>query len=285
MMKLILPLCLFAALASCDGSDAVGSQEREYLVDAPSVQQGVPSSLVLVYHGYSGSPEWMRSTMGLSPLCSSRNLVVAYLPGTRGSEGARGWNAGGFFERIFNGADDVEYTRSVIEEIFSMYDIDRSKIYAIGYSNGAMMAYRLAAQMPDLIAAVGIYAGVMMPEVIPSAPVSVMHVHGENDAVVPIGGNSAFPSVADTIALWQAVNGCGDSPLEADGSVCRESVWTGTSGDFRYCVIKGLGHEWPRGQFDIAAEFISFFVTHPKRNTQQPLVCPLPALSVLRARM
>jgi poly(3-hydroxybutyrate) depolymerase len=77
-------------------------------------------------------------------------------------------------------------------------------------SNGAMMAYRLAALQPGRIAAVGAVSGTMDATLVPRGAVPVMHVHGTADRLVPSAGGrgdrtvmiGTRNSVADTIAAW-----------------------------------------------------------------------------------
>jgi polyhydroxybutyrate depolymerase len=57
--------------------------------------------------------------------------------------------------------DDVDFARRVIESVAELARIDRARIYATGHSNGAMMAYRLAAEAADEIAAIAAVAGAM----------------------------------------------------------------------------------------------------------------------------
>ena len=67
-----------------------------------------------------------------------------------------------------------------------MAHIDARRIYATGFSNGAMMCFRLAAEMSDRIAAIGTVAGTMargLPA--PSRPVPLIHFHGTLDPAFP----------------------------------------------------------------------------------------------------
>ena len=56
---------------------------------------------------------------------------------------------------------DFGFIETLIEEISFNYNIDLERIYAVGYSNGGMMAYGLANHNSELIAAVASVSGAM----------------------------------------------------------------------------------------------------------------------------
>ncbi|MCA1664456.1 MAG: hypothetical protein LC659_09340 [Myxococcales bacterium] len=111
------------------------------------------------------------------------------------------------------------------------------------------MAYRLACDHADKIAAVVSIAGAAPTTCKPSSPVSVLEIHGRDDIVVPIDGRklgdglpqlASFPSAADTVKQWSRVEHCavgapgcgvqqwvlpGDHMLRM-GSAFGERVWT-----------------------------------------------------------
>jgi poly(3-hydroxybutyrate) depolymerase len=55
--------------------------------------------------------------------------------------------------------DDVQFVRDVIAHVEAEYRIDSRRVYAAGFSNGAMMTHRLAADLPDLLAGVALAEG------------------------------------------------------------------------------------------------------------------------------
>ncbi|MDG0973170.1 MAG: hypothetical protein P8O07_03345, partial [Crocinitomicaceae bacterium] len=65
------------------------------------------------------------------------------------------------------------------------------RIYAVGYSNGGMMAYGLANYRSDLIAAVASVSGVMLDCTRPTShPMPIVHLHGTSDGVLPYNGGN-----------------------------------------------------------------------------------------------
>lgn len=97
------------------------------------------------------------------------------------------------------GIDDVGFLRKIIGHLATAHDVDRSRVYAVGYSNGGQMVIRLLHDAPELIAgAATIAAPVPVPgnfspdsrdATVVARPVLVMH--GTGDPIVPYQGGAA----------------------------------------------------------------------------------------------
>ncbi len=86
--------------------------------------------------------------------------------------------------------DDIGFVRRMIDTLSVTLKIDATRIYAIGGSNGGMLTHRLAAEMPDVFAAVEVSAGTISGKVDslssevtvqPTQPIPIMMSHGLND--------------------------------------------------------------------------------------------------------
>ena len=99
--------------------------------------------------------------------------------------------------------------------------LDRKRIYLIGHSNGAFMAYRMACHSADLIAGIASLAGMTALDssrCTPSEPVNILHIQGTADAVVAYGGGAValtagfsanmppFPGALQTVQIWAGYN-------------------------------------------------------------------------------
>src|SRR6202034_351926 len=131
------------------------------------------------------------------------------------------WNAGGFQGKIAKGkADDVAFIGKVLDDLATVVKVDEKRVYACGMSNGAMMCYRLAAELSDRIAAIAPVAGtIAIDESTPKRPVPVLHFHGTTDTFVPFertrGKTPASmkpKGVEDSIKTWVNLNGCDEKP-------------------------------------------------------------------------
>ena len=82
-------------------------------------------------------------------------------------------------------SDDVGYVAKLLDDLATVVNVDPRRVYATGMSNGAMMCYRLAAELSDRIAAIAPVAGTMAIEICqPHRPVPVLHFHGTSDGLV-----------------------------------------------------------------------------------------------------
>src|SRR5262249_23230066 len=120
--------------------------------------------------------------------------------------------------------DDVGFMRSVINDLANRTPIDRTRIYATGMSNGSMMSYRLAAEAPDLVAAIAPWSGSMvLMQFHPTLRVPIIHFHSLDDPIALYNGGlglgfpgaqtkAAHPPVEEQLAKWAAHNGCPTTP-------------------------------------------------------------------------
>ena len=63
--------------------------------------------------------------------------------------------------------DDVSFIGALIDRFKAGYAIDAKRVYAFGYSNGGHMAFRLAMEAPDEVAAIAaVAASLPMPRLL-----------------------------------------------------------------------------------------------------------------------
>jgi polyhydroxybutyrate depolymerase len=244
---------------------AVGGQTRTYVVHAPpGLDPHKPAPVVLALHGATMTGPLMAWFSGLNVKADAAGFIVVYPNGT-GRRSSYFWNAGTCCgEAAQQNVDDVAFVRAVLDDLVTAYRIDPRRVYVTGMSNGAMMAYRLAAELSDRIAAVAPVAGTMAcGECRPTRPVPVLHVHGTEDEFVPFGGGrgaksiSDVPhrSVADTIATWVRANGCREEPAAVeelpdrtgDSTKVTRTTYRGDSAGAEVVLVTvgGGGHTWP----------------------------------------
>jgi polyhydroxybutyrate depolymerase len=247
---------------------AVGDVSRNYLVHLPhGYEASRPLPLVLALHGGGGSAAHMSRDRlyGLLTKSDQSGFIVAFPNGSSRFPGGKlaTWNAGLCcgYARDRN-VEDVEFLKAVVADVKKRYAVDNKRVYAIGMSNGAMMAYRLACEAPEVFSAIMAVAGTdNMANCRPSSPVSVLHVHALNDDHVLFNGGAGpsavsrrlitdFRSVPETIKRWAENNQCMGKPvrsLEVNGAYCED--YSDCAGDsrVRLCVTEHGAHSWPRG--------------------------------------
>ncbi len=162
------------------------------------------------------------------------------------------------------------------------------------------MAMRLAEEMPDRIAAIGLIAASMPAHsecIAATTPVSALFMHGTNDPFAPYEGGPMVSdrgeilSIDESVAYWVARNGTDVDPVietltdsdPDEGSTVETARYSnGTNGTevMRYKVIEG-GHTEPsiqerysnlvksvlkeqNGDIEMAEEVWAFFATQSK---------------------
>jgi len=162
---------------------------RKYLVYIPKGTDG-PFPLVLAFHGGGGKPIQMERYSRFNALAEKEKFVVAYPEAVDGN-----WNDGRgvqFVRAQRDNIDDVKFVRMVIEDIGKQCQLDTSRVFATGISNGAFISHRLAAEASDVITAVAPVVGGMAPSIAknfaPKRPVSLFVIQGDSDPLVPIDG-------------------------------------------------------------------------------------------------
>lgn len=268
----------------------IAGLERSYLVHIPlAIVAGSPLPVVLVFHGGGGNAENAAHMTGFDSLADKSGFLAVYPNGTgRLDDALLTWNAGeccGY--AMQNHIDDVGFIRALLQDLRSVVAIDDKRIYATGMSNGALMAYRLACELSDQIAAIGPVSGTLnFPACAPAQPVSVIHFHGTADQHIPYeGGNGPesltdtnFASVESSIQFWVANDRCGSSPArETFADIVRTTYQDCASGTgVELYTIQAGGHAWPGGTSgweggDAPTRTISasqliwdFFAAHPK---------------------
>lgn len=271
--------------------------ERIYLVHLPpSYSAKTSTALVIVLHGAGGDAEGWAGYSGFVPLSDSNGFIAVFPEGTGI---IKVWNAGhccGSAQRTQ--VDDVGFIKAMLADLSLTYNVDSRRIFVSGMSNGGMMAYRVAAELSDQIAAIGVAAGtiggkarpldpkIVIPE--PTTPVAVIAFHGKLDQNVTYAGGTVVDtaakrvdlSVAESIAFWVKADGCTAPPTQTSspsGSIIVDT-YGGCKANTTVVLysIADQGHAWPGGAprlfkeekptQEISAAQLSweFFVAHPK---------------------
>jgi polyhydroxybutyrate depolymerase len=241
-------------------SIVIDGWERSYLVNLPPDYYKVTTSrpLVLALHGTGGSAAQFEKDYAFTEKADRENFVVVYADGIRkqdGRLGIRTWNAGACCDYAsYANINDTKFLGTLIDNCSNRFNIDRKRIYIAGMSNGSMMAYRLAADIPGKIAAIACVSGNMVysKDLSKQAAVPLLHIHSVVDTKVPFNGgtgigNYIFPPAMEGIHYFAAQNGCDTNAVEEhfDGYIKR--FWKNGTGETRvecYLTADG-GHSWP----------------------------------------
>lgn len=240
--------------------------KRMYRVHVPAkVDPAVPAPLLFALHGGGGNMDFQAddARYGLIGKADSEGFVVVFPNGYSKLKSGKfaTWNAGTCcgVARDEN-IDDVGFIRQVAANVTRQMNIDRSRVFATGMSNGAMMSYRLACDMSDVFKAIAPVAGTdNTPHCNPKNAVAVLHIHAKNDDHVLFNGGAGpkvpdksqvtdFASVPGTIAQWVQRNGCAAAArrvLEKPGAYCELYSPCQSKAEVELCVTETGGHSWP----------------------------------------
>jgi len=246
-----------------------GMRPRKYYVNVPSTYvPGTASPLLIGFHGIGGSAAIFREWSKLDLYVEERGMIAVYPEGYGPEFGVEAsWNAGlccGLAN--LNELDDVTLTSAIIDSIEAKYMIDKSRVWAVGFSNGGMLSYRLACELSEKITAIGVGAGSLMSKTCNTTkPVSIIHLHGASDADILFNG-SGFYNTRDVVSNITTVNaqfGCIDvssSITKVEGQT--DWKWSCQNGtDVQIIKYDRQGHEWT---FAWTKEVIRFLFAHPR---------------------
>ncbi|HKA05603.1 MAG TPA: PHB depolymerase family esterase [Gemmataceae bacterium] len=218
-----------------------GGINRSLLLHVPP--QSGPFPLVMMIHGAGGSADFAADETGWSQLADREGFAVVYPEGqaTRRDKtpkfltNPQEWNDGSGR----GDHDDVGFLSTLLDRLAEL--LDPRRVYVTGFSNGAGMAFRLAAERADRFAAIAPVSGhYWVPDQTPSRPVLTYYLVGDSDPLVPPQGGAARtpwgrvpdrPSVDETLGRWGA----------AIGYPPRSEL-------FPVQIIPRHGHHWPGGK-------------------------------------
>ena len=259
--------------------------KRSYVLHIPPGHDASrPVPLVLAFHGITLNAYEMIRISGFNAQSDADGFIVVY-PNASGTQ--MSWNGGHCCgEASANNVDDVGFVRAIISEVSTSLNIDPKRIYATGFSNGAILVYRLACEMSDQIAAIGPVSATQavedLPNCQPARPVPIIHFHGTDDEPNPYDGGETpagahFISVEDAMRFWTEMDGCPAQPQQTEsGSILHDVYAPCESGAaVELYTIEGGLHAWPGGEavsarmgeptMEISATALlwEFFVAYP----------------------
>jgi N-acyl-D-amino-acid deacylase len=253
-----------------------GGRERTWYLHAPpTLDRSKPAPLLFLFHGAGGN--------GLSDLAAYRWLADREQLLLVSPDGFnKRWNAGNTDEiKATDSVDDVSFVRDLVKAVGTEFKVDDTRIYAVGFSNGAALCHRLAVEAPDLFAAVA-GCGATMPKTVvpllkPQSPVSVQIMIGTEDPMFGRNGDlrgGSFLTAEETANVWAKHNACA-GPVRGSGrgGFLR---WSGTelaAEEVELWVVEGAGHTPSPGgnSWNAAQEQVEFLVRHARGAVKRAL--------------
>lgn len=246
---------------------------RSYRLHVPEhLEPAKPVPLVVVLHGAFSTSAAMERETGFSQIADREGFVVAYPDGIGIFGLLQHWNAGHCCGKAAaEDLDDVGFVAAVIEDVKRFVEIDARRVYMVGFSNGAMLTHRFAAERPELLAGAAPLAGAIastqgtdtagwqMPS--PQLPVPIIMFHGLRDTTIPyhesVAENASsgrrYASVMDASRYWSTHNGC-ERHIRTKAAALPEVTidsWSGCDGNavVQLYSLGEWGHRWPGAVF------------------------------------
>lgn len=255
-----------------------GGHSRSAVLHLPPLGSFAGSlPLVTVLHTMAEDPSETASLTGFSDLADSEGFAVVYprglakanleswLPSGIGYT----WNAGACCPKACaDKVDDVQFMKDLIRHLSEhiaavsakIFDLDMTRLYLAGGSNGGFMTNRIGCQAPGLFAAIAPGAGPIAenashvwgsdPYECPplQQPLPALYFHGTSDELVWWNGNPLlnFPSVESYVQRMRVRNGVEGSPgvvsYKHGDVLC--TAYGEKQFNFTFCK-HSAGHCWP----------------------------------------
>jgi len=293
MLPVGSPIPVAADVTLSSGSMPHGGYTRTWKYYVPSSYNGSESvPLVFSFHGLGSSGQGQDNLTSFAELAEEEGFIIVYPEATNIPEthpilisltGAQiQWNLGGPGSLQYHyEVDDLGFITELVDKFKEDYNIDASRVYATGMSNGAMLSYYVSMMLPGTFAG---FAAVCSPMTLNlfepymdfdldvGCPVTMILMQGTDDPIVPYDGlPDATGSVNQTIDYWKDANNTMTGPVETTWgptgndttSVTRYVYGGGTNGtEVILYKVQGGGHTWPGGPQYLDPYFIGYVTTH-----------------------
>jgi len=254
----------------------------EYYIPSGYDPEGAPVPVLFSFHGLGSNPEGQIELTKFDVLAEQEGFIAVfpeataldpndypacaqYLSGLPGDNIM--WNIGmNWTLQYCAGIDDVGFASDIIDWFEDNYNIDTSRIYATGMSNGAMFSYYVDLMLPDTFAGIAPVCSPMTLngfefEDVP--PQTVIMIMSPTDPIVDYDGLfGAYGSMDDTVDFWLDVDGITSEPVTTvlsdnaiDPTTITRYVYSGGTNGTQVIFFKvegskggyNVGHTWPGG--------------------------------------
>ncbi|CAH0990864.1 hypothetical protein SIN8267_00964 [Sinobacterium norvegicum] len=229
----------------------------------------VDRPLIFALHGSKGDGEKMRQLTAyqFDHIADRDHIIAVYPDGYK-----HHWHdcrASASYAANVEDIDDIAFFNAMINYFSENHQIDRSRVFATGFSNGGHMVYRLALEMPEAFAALApIAANLPIDDNLDcqqsSTPVSIAILNGTEDPINPYEGGlvvvagdksrGVVTSSTDSANYFRQLSGADKAALhrqipERDGDSATRITLTHWQNDnniqVRLYRLTGSGHVIP----------------------------------------
>jgi len=243
-----------------------------------------PAPLVLNFHGWTQINDDFMTLSDFRPFADTSGFILVYPQGAV-SNGFTHWNVG------TSNVDDIGFTNAMLDQIISGYNIDTTRVYSTGYSNGGYMSYYLASVLSHRFAAIAPVKGkmneIMYSEFNCEHQMPILAINNTADIMVSYYDD---PAVDVGINHWVEYNHCESDPditelpdiFPNDGIEVERIVFSNGDNGSNVEMIRendsnvGWGHDYPTSDaqnlwyFDSPTEIWEFFSRYDINGLIEP---------------
>jgi polyhydroxybutyrate depolymerase len=280
LLSLALVLCASLSFAQTriNAKIEVDSVEREFIVVVPSGTAPVGGyPMVFMFHGTSGDGEKFYNISGWKEKGEAEKIVTVFPSSLRycvtedsaAPHMTTKWNNGDLQIVACPGQtlkDDVKFVRMMVDTITKLLSIDRTRIYASGFSNGGVFTAKLAVEASDIFAAITTSAGPMLDSGKAKRMIPTIFSIGTLDdracaafgvSEIPFNDSCAIVLAAFSKQFLQIFGLSLEYTRDSTALVMRyrfNSLAAAATWEYNFVLFNGLGHNFPNGtNFPIAA--------------------------------
>lgn len=308
-MKLILPVIfIFSLVVNLSGQRfdikfILDGHLRECIIVKPSTAPppgGYP--VVFMLHGTSGDGETFYNISGWKELGEQENFVTVFPSSLTWcfvdngvEERNTRWVCGSVIENPCSGPpqnyiDDVKFLKLLVSKIIDTLPINKSKIFASGFSNGSHMIHKLAMDAGDVFAAVAGSGAALANTDSVNVPVNripIWTMFGNKEpgliippfTEVPFGGDSVLVYLQDIFIRVLTCQGLTESFTKNETPITHTYIFNESqplmsSRPYLFTLIKDMIHIYPNGtNFPLSAPklFWEFFKQSMPVDTKDEL--------------
>ena len=216
---------------------------RSYQVHTPkNYDPNIRYPVIVNFDGIGGNGGNIEGYSGVNEL----PVIAVYPDALPGKTGFTAWQGAPY---SVEGDRDIAFVRDILNQLPATYCIDKTKVFAIGMSNGGGFAAIVGCRMGDAVRAVAGVSGAYYTECHENTRTgSLLVVHGTADKQVPIDGSRkrGLPEVSEWIEKEAQDRKCERSTEDDTHSAAREYGWSRCKNDslLRLLVLKDQPHGW-----------------------------------------
>lgn len=223
-------------------------REREFVLSVPeNYSAGERWPVIFAFHGWGESANHTHSYTNFD----RTHALVAYPQGIDDA-----WEGAPYAKTA--AGEDQQFVTDMLDTLRATYQVDDSRIFAAGFSNGGGFAALLGCQMNEVFAGVASVSAAYYDTIFrdcADTPIALLDIHGTDDPVIDYYGgqrhDADYAPVEQVLELAANRNTCSSEIRTSRiNSWALRQDWTGCNYPLSHIRIGGGGHVWPGAKED-----------------------------------